>query len=77
MMSEKTLSAEKHEALLRRLRHADEAVRVHAALRLTGPGIQVELIRAALEQALTDPDDHVRRLAGWVLARLAPGQPAA
>jgi hypothetical protein len=76
-MSEKTLSQDKHEALLGRLRHPEDAIRVHAALRLAGPGIQPELVRAALEQALTDPDAHVRRLAAWVLARLAPAQQAA
>jgi hypothetical protein len=70
-MSELELSANKHERLLRRLRAPDEAVRVHAALRLTGPGVNAGLVRPGLEQALADPDPHVRRLAGWVLARLA------
>ncbi len=76
-MSEKKLSVEKHERLLSRLRSPDEAVRVHAALRLTGPGVDAGLVRPALEQALADPDAHVRRLAGWVLGRLTPPASAA
>jgi hypothetical protein len=73
-MSEKKLSPRKHRRLLRRLHAPDEAVRVHAALRLAGPGVDPELVRPSLELALTDADPHVRRLAGYVLARLTPGQ---
>jgi hypothetical protein len=76
-MDEKKLSPGKHEILLSRLRAPDEVVRVHAALRLSGSRIDADLVRPALEQALTDADSHVRRLAGWVLARLGRGEQAA
>jgi HEAT repeat protein len=76
-MRDRKLSSRKHEKLLRRLRAPDEALRVHAALRLVGPDVDADRVRAALEQALADPDPHVRRLAGWVLGRLAPEQQVA
>jgi HEAT repeat protein len=77
-MSQKNLlPAEKVERLLSRLHAPDESVRIHAALRLTGTGIDVERVRPTLEMALGDPDSHVRRLAAWVLARLAPVRRAA
>jgi HEAT repeat protein len=69
-MSDKALSAEKHDRLLAQLHAPDEAVRVCAALRLTGAGVDAERVRPTLETALCDPDAHVRRLAAWVLARL-------
>lgn len=69
-MSDKTLSAEKLDRLLSRLHAPDEAVRVHAALRLTGTGVEAERVRPTLEAALGDADPHVRRLAAWVLSRL-------
>ena len=69
-MNTKALTAEKLDRLLRRLHAPDEAVRVHAALRLTGVGVDVEAVRPALEEALGDVDSHVRRLAAWVLSRL-------
>ena len=76
-MSEKLLSPRKHEKLLRRLHSPDEAIRVHAALQMIGPGVDAGLVRAGLAQALSDSDPHVRRLAAWVLARLAPASRAA
>ena len=69
-MIEKRLPAEKIERLLSRLHSPDEAVRVHAALRLTGRGIDAEQVRPTLETALADPDPHVRRLAAWVLTQI-------
>ncbi len=65
------LPVEKLEKLLVRLRAPDQAVRVHAAVRLTAADVDAGAVRPGLEQALDDPDAHVRRLAGWVLARLA------
>lgn len=76
-MSEKRLSEEKLQRLLRRLHSPDEAVRVHAALRLTGAGVDAEAIRPTLEDALSDPEAHVRHLAGWVLERLPATRRAA
>jgi HEAT repeat protein len=55
---------------LRQLHAPDEAIRVHAAMRLTTPGLDVQAALPALQEALLDPDQHVRRLAAWVLARL-------
>ena len=76
-MSKKTLSAEKVDRLLRRLHAPDKVVRVHAALRLTGPGVDVGAVRPVLEAALADADPHVRRLAAWVLSRLGQTRQAA
>jgi len=76
-MSKMALSAEKLDRLLRRLYCPDEAVRVHAAFRLTGSGVDAEAVRPALEAALRDSDAHVRRLAAWVLARLGQARHAA
>ncbi len=61
---------ERLERLMRRLRSADDAVRIHAALRLTGEGIDAARARPALTEALNDGDPEVRRLAAWTLARL-------
>src|SRR5262245_41001620 len=57
-MSEKTLSAQKVGKLLNRLHAPDEAIRVHAALRLTGAGVDESQVRPILEAALGDPDPH-------------------
>src|SRR5262245_23968089 len=54
---------------VRRLRHPDEARRVHAAMRLTAPGVDASALTPALRELLADPDPHVRRLADWVLRR--------
>jgi hypothetical protein len=56
---------------LRRLRSDDEAIRIHAAIRLTTPGLDVERVRTGLTEALNDPEAPVRKLAAWALARLA------
>ena len=63
--------------LMERLRSHDEAVRIHAALRLAGPGIDPVLARPELSAALRDPDEAVRKLAAWLLARLAAPAAAA
>ena len=76
-MSDGMLSAERLDRLLRRLHSPDEAVRVYAALRLTGAGVDAEAVRPALEAALGDVDPHVRRLAAWVLSRLGQARRAA
>jgi uncharacterized membrane protein len=76
-MSEQRLSADKVERLLNRLHSPEEAKRVHAALRLAGPGVDAEQIRPALEAARADADPHVRRLADWILERLGASRPAA
>lgn len=74
-MSETTRSAEQMGRWLRQLRGPDDLLRTHAALRLTGPGIDVEAVRLAMREALQDENAEVRRLAVWVLGRL--GQAAA
>ena len=71
-MSEKQSLAGKYKELLSGLRSTDAAVRVYAAVCLTGPGVDARLVRPELEQALADPNPHVRRLAAWVLGRLSP-----
>jgi HEAT repeat protein len=70
MSESKKLSQQQHDSLLQRLRSTDELVRIQAALRLTGSGVDAAVIRPQLEAALADADGHVRRLADWVLARL-------
>jgi HEAT repeat protein len=70
MHEPKKLSEEKHQELLARLRSTDELVRVQAAVRLTGSGVDPAVVRPGLEAALADSDAHVRRAAAWVLARL-------
>lgn len=65
------------EKQLRRLRSDDEAVRIHAAMRLAGPGLEVARVRAGLTEALNDPQEPVRKLAAWVLARLGSGEQGA
>jgi hypothetical protein len=70
MSEPKKLSEEQHHDLLGRLHSSDELVRVQAAVRLTGSGVEPALVRSGLEAALADPHAHVRRLAAWVLARL-------
>jgi HEAT repeat protein len=62
---------------LARLRAADPAVRVHAALRLAALGSEAEPARPALAEALAEDDPHLRKLAGWVLAQLGAAQEAA
>jgi hypothetical protein len=62
---------------LARLRAADPAMRVHAALCLAALGREAEPARAALAEALGQEDPHLRKLAGWVLAQLGAGQEAA
>jgi len=69
-MSERT-PEERLDRLMGRLRSHDDAIRIHAALRLTGPGIDPTRARPALTDALNDADAEVRRLAAWALARLA------
>jgi HEAT repeat protein len=76
MSEPKKLSAEQHNTLLQRLHSTDELVRIQAAVRLTGSGVDAVAIRPQLEAALTDNAAHVRRLAAWVLTRL-PRQAAA
>lgn len=77
-MSEPTRpSPERLQKWLRRLRAPDEVLRTHAAMRLTTPGIDVSEAVPALQQALADADPEVRRLAGWVLARLPAARRAA
>jgi HEAT repeat protein len=70
MSEPKHLSQEQQHCLLERLHSTDELVRVQAAMRLSGAGVDPAVVRPALEAALADPDAHVRRLAAWVLARL-------
>ena len=70
MSEPRNLSLEQHQSLLFRLRCADELVRVQAAMRLSGSGVDPAVVRPELEAALADADAHVRRLAAWVLARL-------
>ena len=70
MHESKKLSEQKHHELLARLHSTDELVRVQAAVRLTGSGVDPALVRPGLEAALTDSDADVRRAAAWVLARL-------
>ncbi|MFO0926668.1 MAG: HEAT repeat domain-containing protein [Gemmataceae bacterium] len=62
---------------LRRLHAPDEVLRVHAAMRLTAPGVDASDALPALQQALADPDPDVRQVAGWVLARLPAARRAA
>ncbi len=76
MSEPRKLSLEQHQNLLSRLRCADELVRVQAAMRLSGSGVDGSVVRPELEVALTDADAHVRKLAAWVLARLAQGAAA-
>jgi hypothetical protein len=70
MHEPRKLSEEKHHDLLSRLHSANELVRVQAAMRLTGSGVDPAMVRPHLEAVLAGPDAHVRRLAAWVLARL-------
>ncbi len=76
MRESRNLSAEQHRHLLCRLHSPDELVRVQAALRLSGSGVDALAIRPALDAALADPEPHVRRMAAWVIAQL-PRQAAA
>jgi HEAT repeat protein len=76
MSAPKKLSPEQHDSLLQRLHSTDELVRIQAAVRLTGSGVDAAVIRPRLEASLADPDARVRRVAAWVLARL-PRQAAA
>src|SRR5262249_24064874 len=62
---------------LARLRSADPAVRVHAALRLAALGSEAESARPALAELLRGDDPHLRKLAGWGLAQIGPRQEAA
>jgi hypothetical protein len=62
---------------LDRLRSPDEARRIHAAIRLTTPGLDVRDAVPVLEAALSDPDAEVGKLAAWVLARIKPAAAAA
>ena len=70
MSAPKKLSPEQHDSLLQRLHSTDELVRIQAAVRLTGSGVDPAVVRPGLEAALADSDAHVRRAAAWVLARL-------
>jgi hypothetical protein len=76
MNEPKRLSEQKHRELLARLCSLDELVRIQAAVRLTGSGVETALVRPGLEAALASSDADERRLAAWVLARL-PGRAAA
>jgi HEAT repeat protein len=71
MSEPRYLSLEQHRNLLSRLRHADELVRVQAAMRLSGLGVDQAVVRPELEAALSNADPHIRKLAAWVLARLS------
>ena len=44
---------------------------------LTGPGLDVSDALPSLQEALNDPEPHVRKVAAWVLARLSSGRAAA
>lgn len=70
-MREEPRPTERLSRWLRQLREPDELVRAYAAMRLTGPGLDAEAVRAGLQEALQVPDPEVRRLATWALARLA------
>ena len=70
-MSDMRNPEERLTRLLARLRSSDETIRIHAALRLTGPGIDAAQARLALSEALHDADEPVRKLAAWAMARLA------
>ncbi len=76
-MSDTRTPEERLARLLARLRSDDESIRIHAALRLTGPGIDAAQARRALSEALHDADEPVRKLAAWALARLAVPSSAA
>lgn len=77
-MSEPTRpSSERLRKWLRRLRAPDEVLRVHAAMRLTTPGQDVQEALPELRAALNDADPQVRHLAAWVLEHLEAPRHAA
>jgi hypothetical protein len=62
---------------VRRLRGADDARRVHAAMRLAAPGTDLTAVLPALQDALLDADPQVRKLAAYVLGRVGKEREAA
>ncbi len=55
---------------VRRLSGGDEARRVHAAMRLSSPGLDLSPVMPALQEALRDADPQVRKLAAYVLGQV-------
>jgi HEAT repeat protein len=62
---------------VRRLRGEDDARRVHAAMRLAAPGLDLAAVVPSLQEALLDADPQVRKLAAYVLGRVGKEREAA
>lgn len=62
---------------VRRLRDGNETRRVHAALRLTAPGLDLTEVLGELRAGLEDEDPQVRKLVSWILGRIGKDRQAA
>jgi HEAT repeat protein len=65
------------EELVTRLKHPDQAVRLHAAAALGQMGRKARKAVPALAEALQDVDAHVRRMAALALGDVGPEAAAA
>ncbi|MFO0844835.1 MAG: hypothetical protein U0797_20960 [Gemmataceae bacterium] len=69
--------AERIARWVRRLRGDDDARRVHAAMRLAAPGLDLTAVLPDLRAALLDADPQVRKLAAYVLGSAGQQREAA